>query len=89
MGEPMSGQSKFGMTHLQQRVKMPALVGRKALHKGSNFGSQVWLEVCVSHLEVVQELFRQRLDVALVHQRIHQIQCSPAAQESLLRLKLH
>ena len=65
--------------HLQEAVKVPLLVGGKALHQHADLAGQVGLELQVTDFEVVQQLLGQCLDVALINQGIHQLQRSPPA----------
>ena len=58
---------------------MPPLVGRKALHQHADLAGQVGFELQVADFEVVQQLLGQGLDVALIHQSIHQLQGPPPA----------
>ena len=57
---------------------MPALVRGEAQHKLANFGSEVWLELSITDLEVLQKLFCQGFDVVLVHQGIYKVKRPPA-----------
>lgn len=70
------------MAYLQERIESPALVWRKALHQAANFGGQIWLELEVHNLEVVQQLLGERFDVCLIHQSIHQLQRPPPAHQA-------
>ena len=56
---------------------MPLLVGRKALHQLADLGGEVGFELSVADLKIVQQLFGKLANVALIHQRINQIQRAP------------
>ena len=58
---------------LKKAIQVPLLVRRKALHQHANLAGQIWLELHIADLEVVQQLLGQRLDVPLIHQSIHQL----------------
>lgn len=65
--------------NLQKAVKVPLLVGSKALHQHADFAGQVRLELQVADFQIVQQFLGQGLDVALIHQGIYQLQGSPPA----------
>lgn len=79
--KPRDWQSNEGVdrAHLQKAVKVPLLVGSKALHQHADFAGQVGLELQVTDFQIVQQLLGQGLDVALIHQGIYQFQSSPPA----------
>ena len=52
---------------------MPLLVRCKPLHQHANLAGQVGLELQVTDFQVIQQLLCQGLDVALIHQSIHQL----------------
>jgi hypothetical protein len=45
--------------HLQHAVNVPPLVWCVALDEGGDLGCQVWLELAITHGQVVQQLTRQ------------------------------
>jgi hypothetical protein len=69
---------------------VPLPLRRKALHQLTDFGSEVRLELCITNLQVIQQLLSQHADVAFVHQRVHQLERPPAvpAQGGYARFKL-
>lgn len=54
--------------HLHQVVDVPTLVWSKALYECAYLGCQIWLELCVTHHQVIQQLPCQVAYVALIHE---------------------